>query len=85
MDSVHRKCRPAQHQFGFIQVGPWRKQVYQGSTTSESPLLGEVEYDPSTNLYTAYRLDGSRLDHLSGRPKHYCRWTDAAKELLCQP
>lgn len=77
----------AQHQFGFVKHpdNPALYDVYQGRKDGESPLIGRVVYDRKTNKYTAFTLDGKRLEFGSGRAKHFCTRVDAARELVsCQ-
>jgi hypothetical protein len=75
-----RVYRP-RHEFGTIRLNITRLEIYYTAKDGESPKIGEIVYDRANNFYTAYRLDGTRLDHPSGRPKHFCRMADAGKEL----
>lgn len=75
-----RTYRP-RHDYGFIKIGVNFYEVYRTATDGESPKIGTVQYDRASNFYTAYRLDGTQLEHPSGRAKHFCRMADAGKEL----
>ena len=75
-----RVFRP-RHEFGTVRLTANRLEIYYTAKDGESPKIGEIVYDRASNFYTAYRLDGTRLDHPSGRAKHFCRQADAGKEL----
>ena len=75
-----RVFRP-RHEFGTVRLTANRLEIYYTAKDGESPKIGEIVYDRASNFYTAYRLDGTRLDHPSGRAKHFCRQQDAGMEL----
>ena len=75
-----RIYRP-RHDFGFEQIAPNIWMCSKTLTDAPCPEIGVVLFDGRDNFYFAYRLDGTRLDHPSGRAKHFCRMADAGKEL----
>ena len=77
---MSRVYRP-RHEFGTSKIGVNHWDIYRTLTDDECPKIGEIKYDHSNNMYTAFRLDGTRLDHPSGRAKHFCTQQDAGMEL----